>query len=78
MSELTEIKVGWCGCTCLYLPAIKTTCFNAFNGIKVTSIKAEIINGFIEGGESKETICMMYNLHIDQVEDAILYFKRSA
>ncbi|MEN0055542.1 MAG: DUF433 domain-containing protein [Mucilaginibacter sp.] len=43
-----------------------------------TSIKAEIINGFIEGGESKEAICMLYNLHIDQVEDAILYFKRSA
>jgi len=43
-----------------------------------TSIKAEIINGFIEGGESKETICKMYNLQIDQVEDAILYFKQSA
>ena len=43
-----------------------------------TSIKAEIINGFIEGGESKETICKLYDLHIDQVDDAILYCKRSA
>lgn len=43
-----------------------------------TGIKAEIINGFVEGGESKETICKLYNLQIDQVEDAILYFKRSA
>jgi len=43
-----------------------------------TSIKAEIINGFIEGGESKETVCKLYDLRIDQVDDAILYFKRSA
>ncbi|HVW98157.1 MAG TPA: DUF433 domain-containing protein [Mucilaginibacter sp.] len=43
-----------------------------------TSIKVEIIKGFIKGGESKETICKLYKLHIDQVEDAILYFKRSA
>jgi uncharacterized protein (DUF433 family) len=43
-----------------------------------TSIKAEIINGFIEGGESKETICMLYDLQIEQVEDAILYYKNSA
>jgi uncharacterized protein (DUF433 family) len=43
-----------------------------------TGIKVEIINGFYQGGESKETICNLYNLQIDQVEDAILYFKRSA
>jgi uncharacterized protein (DUF433 family) len=43
-----------------------------------TSIKAEIINGFYQGGESKETISMLYDIHIDEVEDAILYFKRSA
>lgn len=43
-----------------------------------TGIKAEIINGFFKGGESKETICKLYDLHIEQVEDAILYFKQSA
>ena len=43
-----------------------------------TSIKAEIINGFYQGGESKETICSLYNIHMDEVEDAILYFKHSA
>lgn len=43
-----------------------------------TSIKAEIINGFYQGGESKETISMLYNIRVDEVEDAILYFKRSA
>jgi len=43
-----------------------------------TRIKAEIINEFYEGGESKENICKIYHLQIGQVEDAILYFKRSA
>ncbi|HEY4322456.1 MAG TPA: DUF433 domain-containing protein [Mucilaginibacter sp.] len=43
-----------------------------------TGIKAEVINGFYEGGESKESICKIYNLHIQQVEDAILYFKQTA
>ncbi len=43
-----------------------------------TGIKAEVINGFYEGGESKETICKLYHLNIEQVEDVILYFKRSA
>lgn len=43
-----------------------------------TRIKAEIINEFYEGGESKENICKIYHLQIGQVEDAILYFKRTA
>lgn len=43
-----------------------------------TGIKAEIINGFYQGGESKETICKLYDLTIDQVNDAILYYKKSA
>lgn len=43
-----------------------------------TGIKAEVINGFIQGGESKEFICKIYNLNIEQVNDAILYYKRSA
>jgi len=43
-----------------------------------TRIKAEIINEFYEGGESKENICKIYHLQIGQVEDAILYFKQSA
>jgi len=43
-----------------------------------TRIKAEIINEFYAGGESKENICKIYHLQIGQVEDAILYFKQSA
>lgn len=43
-----------------------------------TRIKAEIINEFYEGGESKENICKIYHLQIGQVEDAILYYKRPA
>lgn len=43
-----------------------------------TGIKAEIINGFYKGGESKDTICKLYDLTIEQVDDAILYYKKSA
>jgi len=43
-----------------------------------TGIKADIIDGFIKGGESKETICKLYHLNIEQVEDAILYFRQTA
>lgn len=43
-----------------------------------TGIKAKIINAFIEGGESKETICRIYNLNMEQVNDAILYFNKAA
>ncbi len=43
-----------------------------------TGIKAEIINSFIEGGDSKETVCRMYNLDMKQVEAAILYFNHAA
>jgi uncharacterized protein (DUF433 family) len=43
-----------------------------------TGIKANIINGFYEGGESKETICKLYDLTIEQVDDAILYYQQSA
>jgi uncharacterized protein (DUF433 family) len=46
--------------------------------IEGTGIKADIINGFYQGGESKETICKLYDLTIEQVNDAILYFKKSA
>lgn len=43
-----------------------------------TGIKAETINSFIAGGESKETICKIYNLKMEEVEDAILYFNKAA
>jgi len=43
-----------------------------------TGIKANIINGFYIGGESKETICKLYNLSIEQINDAILYYQKSA
>lgn len=43
-----------------------------------TSIKAEIINGFIQAGESEDYISKLYHLQAEQIEDVIKYFKRSA
>lgn len=43
-----------------------------------TGIKAEIINEFVKSGETKEYICKIFSLQMDQVEDALRYFSKSA
>lgn len=36
-------------------------------------VRTEVVYRFFLGGESKEGICKLYNLELDQVENAILY-----
>ncbi|HXP50824.1 MAG TPA: DUF433 domain-containing protein [Bacteroidia bacterium] len=43
-----------------------------------TNIKTETIIQLKKGGESKESICLLYNLNLHQVNDAILYYRKTA
>lgn len=42
------------------------------------NIRAEIIKKMFEGGESKKNICILYDLGVHQVDDALSYYKISA
>lgn len=46
--------------------------------IEGTNIKAETIYSYIRGGETKESVCYLYNLTPDQVTDTIKYCKKIA
>lgn len=46
--------------------------------INGTSIKAETVYNLHQGGETDETICILYDLTLDKVQDAISYYEKAA
>ena len=42
------------------------------------NIRLDVIKKLYEGGESKENICILYDLQASQVDDALGYYKRTA
>jgi uncharacterized protein (DUF433 family) len=42
-----------------------------------TNIRVDVIRKLHDGGESKKNICILYDLKARQIDDALLYYKRT-